>query len=566
MKVIDMAKAKKKPVLSAMPLGGVGEIGMNMMAYECDQEMIIVDTGIMFPDEKAPGTDVVLPDTRYLQEHVNKLVGVFITHAHEDHIGAIGYVWEELNGKPVYVTPFSKLVLDNKLKQLGIKPAKGQVVVVNEGERHKAGAFDVEYIHITHSIPEAYALAIRTPHGTIMHTGDYKFDDNPALGPKTNEKRLKEIGDEGVLVMLGDSTNAFKKTPAGSEAEVVERVMELIDGCDGRIVLSSFASNTYRVLKICEEAAKKGRKIAVLGRTVQNMVAYAKELGFFPAGLANSMIEANEVKGLPDNKVLIFASGTQGEAQASLTRLANGDNVRGIALKKDDTVILSSKMIPGNERGILDVFNKLLMRGCKVINEAMDDIHVSGHGGQPEIKRMYDLVRPQIVVPVHGEYAHLQEQERFAKECGIKQTFLITNGRKVVFGPGDPYVVESGFRTGRNYVDGYNILEDDQFILRDRLKLAYNGVVVVSIGIDRETSQVVGGPQIQSMGLIDESIQGDMLTAAEQKARQMIDTTFPDSKVDDVLRLQEVVSATVRKLISSERGKKPPVLVTVLPV
>lgn len=557
--------SKKQAQLAAVPLGGVGEIGMNLMVYEYGNEMIVVDTGVMFADANTPGVDVIVPDTRYIRDNIDKLKGVFITHAHEDHIGAIGYLWDDFGDVPVFVSPFAKYVLDDKLSKVGIKPAKGRVNVVREGKSYKAGSFEVEYVGISHSILEAYSLAIRTPLGLVLHTGDYKLDDNPLFKQATNVARFKELGEEGVLAFLGDSTNVFNPNPAGSEGDLAKRLAEQMKGIKGRIVLAAFASNTGRVLAAFQAAAKQGRKICCLGRTVNNMIQYAKGTGYFPEGLGNYIVSPDEAAQLADDKVLIFASGTQGEPQASLSRLAEGNNVRGIKLKKGDTVIMSSKMIPGNERPILNVINLLLRQGVVVKNELTDhDIHVSGHGGRPEIEQMYAYTKPQIVVPVHGEFAHLQEQARVAKEAGVPTQLQILNGDKAVLAP-EPKVVRNHAFAGRSFVDGYAILDkEDQFIIDERKKLMYNGVVSVAIARDSETFELVSDASISTQGLIDVVTNADVIEQCISRITEVLEVTFPDNRLDDTTRAGEVITQVVRKVFSTERGKKPVIMVNVV--
>ena len=554
-----MAKAKKAR-LAALPLGGVGEIGMNMMVYECDDDMIVVDAGISFPDDKLPGTNVVLPDTKYIRENIKKLRGVFITHAHEDHIGGMPYLWEDFGDAPVYVSPFASKVLENKLSQVGYKPGK-RMKVTEEGKKYKAGSFEVEYVHVPHSVPEMFSLALHTPHGVVVHTGDYKFDDNPVLGPKANEKRFKELGDAGVLAMLGDSTSVFNKGDAGSEGDLAESLEKILKKQKNRVFFSTFASNTGRLIKMIDIASKHDRKTVLMGRTAQNMVKYAKELGYFPGSLTNYLISSDQAAGMPRDKVMVVASGTQGEPQSSLTRLSQGHNIRGVKIEAGDTVIMSSNMIPGNERPILDVRNALLALGAKVITRETEHTHVSGHGGQKDMKRMYDLLRPQIVVPVHGEEAHLQGQAEFAKKLGYKKVLPIRNGKKASLGPDKVEIMNNTFHCGINVVDGYNILDEDMWIMQDRRKLSYEGVAVVTFAVNQQSREIASDVTITTRGVLDPNLQGDIITQAEKFANQALETVFPDGKVDDYTRVEEVLSQTVRKAINQERGKKPMIIV-----
>lgn len=559
-----------KKQLAALPLGGVGEIGMNMMLYECDGDYIVVDTGVSFGDERSPGVNILVPDTRYIREHVAKgghLKGVFITHAHEDHIGGIGYLWDDFGGAPVYVSPFARKSLEAKLQELGITPAKGQVVTIEPRKQYPAGGFTVEYVMVAHSIPECFALVLRSPHGTIVHTADYKFDDAPPFGHKTDEKRLAEIGDEGVLAVFGDSTNAMKLTPSGSEGPLAKNLAKYIKAAPNRIFFAAFASNIGRILMVAQTAAECGRKVCFLGRTVNKMLGFAKELGYQPQGLANWMVSPDELKGLPRDKVLIFASGTQGEIEASLTRLAQGQEVRGLKIAKGDTVIMSSKMIPGNERGILNVINNLYSLGADVMSELThDDIHVSGHASRPEIERMYKLLKPKYVIPVHGEAAHLHMHALIARGLGM-MPLEITNGKKLVLGPdADPHTQQHAYPHGVNYIDGLHILDHDTTLIKERRKMAAEGIVSVSLAIKGANKEWVSDLSISTRGVIDERAQGALMKKATNAALKAMEVAFPDGIIDDRHRAADVLTQTVKRAFKLDRGKQPTIMVQIVEV
>lgn len=567
---------RKKPskntsgMLTALPLGGVGEIGRNLMVYECNGDIALVDCGVSFPDPSEPGTDVVLADTRYLREHMKKIKGLFITHAHEDHIGAVAYLWDELNDCPVFVSPFARKVLENKLQQVGIsaKEAAPRLVTIKAGEMYDAGCIKGEFVPITHSILEAFSIALHTPHGVVVHTGDYKFDPKPAVGHTADEKRLKELGDAGVLAMMGDSTNVLREEAAGSEANVIPHLEELMNSAKHRLFFSSFASNTGRLIKATQIAIEAGRKVCYLGRTANNMVAYAKDLGYFPNGLTQHIVDAEEAAGLARHKVMVFASGTQGEGNASLTRLSHGHAVRGLKVEEGDLILMSSKMIPGNERAILDVHNRLVSLGAEVIEETHDaEIHVSGHGGRPEIKKMFALLRPEIVVPVHGEYAMLKGQSDLAKENGVKTTLIVTNGQKAVLaGSEKPHVMSEEFPWGKNYIDGYNILDHNPQILQERRKMSYEGLVSAALVLRKSSKEIMGDIHLTTKGLLDEAQQKDLIQTATHATMQALGATFPDQRIDDFARARDVVRSTVRRAISRERGKKPIVVLNIVEV
>lgn len=548
--------------LSALPLGGVGEIGMNLMVYECDGDMLIVDVGITFPDEFAPGTDVVLPDIAYVRENIKRLKGIVITHAHEDHIGGLAYLWEDMPA-PVYLTKFANHVLQAKLQDMGLEK-QVPVHVVKPGARTKIGKFEVEYIEVTHSIPEGNAVALRTPYGTIMHTGDYKLDATPTLGNASNLKRLKEIGDEGVLAMLGDSTNIFRLEDSGSEGAVKESLDKVLAGRKNRIYFCTFASNVGRVKTALELAKKHNRKVALWGYSMKKMLGYAHECGYISNDLYNHIIDPIEAMSLPRNRVLVLVTGSQAEPRAALAKLAN--NEIGLELTEGDTVLLSSKMIPGNERAIYHLINKLTKQGAEIVHEKSDFVHVSGHAAQGEIAEMYKLIRPEIAVPVHGEYAHLKAHAEFAKKQGVPKQFVIENGTRVYFGPDSPKAVkEEGYRFGRMYVDGLNILDEDKYILRERRQMSFHGAVMVSAAIDRELGELCDDVVVKSQGIVDHTLQPELMTAAVEEATSAAEEAIGKYGVD-IPKVEEAIRIAVRRLFSIERGRKPTTIVTVLEV
>lgn len=551
-----------KDGLSALPLGGVGEIGMNLMVYECDGDMLIVDVGITFPDEYAPGADVVLPDIAYVRENIKRLKGIVITHAHEDHIGGLPYLWEDMQA-PVYLTKFASHVLQSKLQQMGLEN-EVPVNVVKPGDRTKIGNFDIEYIDVTHSIPEGNAVAIRTKYGTIMHTGDYKLDPNPTLGNASNIKRLKEIGDEGVLVMLGDSTNIFKPKDSGSEGAVKESLDKVLAGRKNRVYFCTFASNVGRVKSALELAKKHNRKVALWGYSMKKMLGYARECGYIADDVFNNIIDPMEAMTLPRNQVLILVTGSQAEPRAALSKIAN-DEIN-LELTEGDTVLLSSKMIPGNERAIYNLINKLTKQGAEIVHEKSDFVHVSGHAAQDEIAEMYKLIRPEIAVPVHGEYAHLKAQAEFAKSLGVPKQFVIENGTRVYLGPDAPKAVkEEKYQFGRLYVDGLNILDEDKYILRERRQLSFHGMVMVTAAVDRESGELCDDVTIKSMGIVDHSLQPELIEDAIKEATEAAEDAIDKYGVD-VNKIEEAMRIAVRRLFRVERGRKPSTIATVLEV
>lgn len=556
----------KRKQLAAMALGGVGKIGMNMMVYECDGKYIVVDAGQSFGDESTPGVDSIIPDTRFLREHHKDIEAVFITHAHEDHIGAIAYLWDDFGGAPVYASPFCRMAIEDKLRELGVKPGKNQLITAKPREVIQAGPFDVEYVAVAHSVLEAYGLAIKTEYGTIVHTGDYKFDASSPFGQDTDSKRWGEIGKEGVLAVFGDSTNIFNQKETLGEDQVAIHLEGLMKNAKQRVFFAAFASHMGRNLKVAEIAAQQGRKVCFLGRTINRMIGYSKELGYFPASLKNWVIDAEQAAGLPPEKVFIFASGTQGEPGSSLTRLGHGQEVRGLRIHPGDTVIYSSRMIPGNERPILDVISGLYERGADVIGELVDKkTHVSGHGGRPDIQRMYKLLNPKYVVPVHGEGLHLVEHANVAKSWGYKPLRL-KGGHKLVLAPGDAHVAEHTYPHGANYVDGLNILNSEALPIKERKKMSYNGVVSAALAVRRSNGEWVGDLTLSTKGLIDERLQRKMIDKASGNAMKVLDSLFPDGFIDDQNQAREAISQSVRKSFRADRGKEPVVIVNIVEV
>lgn len=572
--------SNKHKHLAALPLGGVGIIGTNMMVYDCDGDLIVVDAGVSFPNENQPGVDVVVPDTRFLREHAKSIKGIFITHAHEDHIGAVGYLWDDFAGAPVYASPLSQMVIQGKLAELGIQPKKGQLRTTTAREEYLAGNFKVEYVPVSHSVPEAFALAIRTHYGTIVHTGDYKFDDAAPFGQITDEKRFAEIGKEGVLAVFGDSTNVINQKESGSEAPVIEHLTQLVTEAKGRVIFAAFASHFGRTFEIAKVAAKNGRKVAFLGRTINKFIAHSKQLGYWPKELNNWVVDAEEISGLAPEKVFVFASGTQGEPGSSLTRLSQGADVRGIKIKQGDTVIMSSKMIPGNEKGILDVINGFALLNANIVTELTDKrIHVSGHPGAPEVKRMYNHLKPTYVIPVHGEPVMFKAHAELARAEGYTPVML-KNGHKLVLAEPaaeakdapegqdtkqpkafKPYITQKSYPHGFNYIDGLNILENDPLILKERRKLGYEGLITAALAIRTASGEWVGDISLSTRGLLDEVVQADIMKGAVTKTTQALEAVFQNGHIDDRTRAAEVISQTLRRHFKHERGKQPTTVV-----
>ena len=551
-----MAKKASQQGLTALPLGGLDEIGLNLMVYECDGDMILVDVGLTFPDEYAPGADIVVPDVSYIRDNVERLKGIFITHAHEDHIGALPYLWEELGKAPVFATKFTERVLTGKMEQFDLLPPEYNIHVTEEVERYKAGCFEVEYVSITHSVPGSAALIIRTPYGNIVNTGDYKLDRNPVLGGPSNLERLKQVGEEGVLALFGDSTDIFGDGEKPSETELSENLDVVIAGQPKAIFVSPFASNFERILSVSEIAVKHGRKICYAGRSIQNMVQYAKECDFFPDYLSEHVVDMSQAKKVARDKILYFVTGSQAQPNAMLNRLSSGDEFRGVQICEGDTVILSSRHIPGNERPIQHMMNKLTKIGARVLSGHNEFVHVGGHGHKDETKQVYELLKPQYSVPSYGTYTHLKEHQKFVEDNKLAQCLFITNGDKLHLAPEEPKIIER-IDTGRCYVDGYNILDEDKFILRERRQLSFDGLATVTLGIDFRSKAIVFGPIVKTKGIIDENLQDDVLDLAISEVERSLAGKYKNGRIDDPLEAEEVMRQAVRRAFGRERGRKP---------
>ncbi len=537
-----------------LSLGGAGEIGMNLNLYgfgpRGKQKWIIVDMGVTFGDDTVPGIDLIMADPDFIIERREDLLGIVLTHAHEDHLGAVGHLWPDLRC-PIYATPFTANMLRSKLEEAGIVRDAKVTIVPLEG-RLQLGPFDITYVTLTHSIPEPNALAIRTPLGNILHTGDWKIDPDPLLGEATDIAGLTAFGDEGVLAMVCDSTNVFTPGRAGSEAAVKSSLSTLLSGMKGRVAVTAFASNVARVDTIGKVAAQHGRQIALVGRSMHKVVAAAREAGYlkdFPP-----VLREEEAASLHPDQVLYICTGSQGEARAALSRIAYGDNQR-IALGSGDTVIFSSRIIPGNERSIFRLQNRLAERGVSVITEKDHFVHVSGHPCRDELADMYRWVRPEISVPVHGEIRHMMEHVKLAQDIQIPQTILAPNGNLVQLAPGKARIVEEVY-TGRLYLDGDVLTPVDDGQVGERLKLSSAGHLGVMLVVDQD-GRLAAAPRVTAFGLPTEdgqliNLRKDVADAVEEAVAKL----RPKQARDDV-PVKEAALRAARRAVKDAIGKKP---------
>ena len=481
--------------LAFLPLGGTGEIGMNLNLYRCGGNWLAVDCGMGFGGAENPEVDIMVPDPSFIAERRDRLVGLVITHAHEDHIGAVAWLWPQLRC-PIYATPFAATVLRRKLGEAQLA-GEAKITVIQPGGRFRLGPFDLQFLRMAHSIPESQALVIRTPAGVVLHTGDWKFDAEPLVGPLTDEAALKALGDEGVLAMICDSTNAMVDGHSGSEGEVRRSLTELIGSLRGRVAVTCFASNVARVESVALAARAAGRSVAMVGRSLRNLDAAARECGYLK-GLPPFLSE-DSVGDIPDDKLLILITGSQGEPRSALARVAMDTHPR-VELGEGDTVVFSSRVIPGNERAIGTVQDNLVRRGVNLLTDGDHHLHVSGHPARDELKRMYALVRPRFTVPVHGEWRHLSAHAALAHEIGVTP-ILVEDGDILSLAPGRPEVVDSA-PVGRLVVDGNRLVPLQGGVMGARRRMLFNGVAIASLAVD-ETGRVRGTPRLSAPGLFE---------------------------------------------------------------
>ncbi len=533
-----------------LPLGGAGEIGMNLNLYGFGGKWLMVDLGVSFGDDSMPSIDVFMPDPQFIEQRRDQLVGLVLTHGHEDHLGAVPHLWSRLQC-PVYATPFAAAILKAKLVDVGLQD-RVPLHVIPLGHRLQLGPFDIELISLTHSIPEPNALAIRTPAGTVLHTGDWKFDPNPLIGPSADLAALTRLGDEGVLAVVGDSTNVFVDGDPGSEADVRDSLKELIGQYPHRrIAVTCFATNVARVESIATAALSHGRRVALVGRSLWRIDKAARENGYFQD--LPPFLTEHDGAYLPDEEVLFICTGSQGEPRAALWRIAT-DNHPHVTLGKRDVVIFSSRIIPGNEKSIGELQNRMVKKGVEVVTEKDHFVHVSGHPGRQELMRMYQLVRPRAVVPVHGEARHLLEHARVAKACQVPHTQVSENGAMVRLAPGDAEIV-ANVPSGRLALDGNRLVSWDSLILRHRHRMTSTGVAVVTVVLDKR-GRLLGDPQLSAPGLLDAEIEADEYEAVVDAVRGAVaQIDGPAAKEDTAIK--EAVRLAVRRHLRASHGKKP---------
>ncbi len=545
-------EAAKDDELVFLPLGGAGEIGMNLNCYGYGppdaRQWIVVDCGVMFGRETAtPGVDVIMPDARFLEENRSDLLGIVLTHAHEDHLGAVAHLWPVLRC-PVYATPFAARMLQDKLEEAGLE-TKVKTKVVPLGGTLNLGPFALEFITLTHSIPEPNALAIRTALGTVVHTGDWKIDPNPLIGEVTDEAALRKLGDNGVLAMVCDSTNVLVAGVSGSEADVSRALHTLIGSLKGRVAVTAFASNVARLQSIAEAARAHGRQIVLVGRAMRRIVQVARDTGYlknFPPVLAD-----DESAHLAADNVLYLCTGSQGEMRAALSRIAEGDHPH-VRLGEGDSVIFSSRIIPGNEREIFELQNKLARLGVAVLTERDHFVHVSGHPARDELAEMYRWVRPKIAVPVHGEMRHLTEHARFAREMQVPQAVVVENGNMLRLAPGRAEIIDEA-PSGRVHLDGRLMVHEEDGLARSRRALGFAGFIGITLVVNRK-GRIAADPVLHMEGVPEDVI---------EPVTEAVNRALGNRRSDD---LKEDVRRAARRVANDVWGKKPVVRVEIVEI
>ncbi len=542
-----------KEELLFCPLGGSGEIGMNMNLYaygkEDNQKWIIVDLGVTFADDSIPGIDLIMPDPGFIIDKKQDLLGIVLTHAHEDHIGAVAHIWPELKCN-LYATPFTAALITEKFKEKKID-ISSFLKIVPLNSKIKLGDFEIDFVTLTHSILEPNGLSIKTPLGTILHTGDWKIDPNPLIGNKIDEDKLKKIGDAGVSAMICDSTNIFSPGRAGSESDVRDSLLRIMELKTKRILVTSFASNVARMESIFNCAKKTGRAICLVGRSMHRIFKAAKKCGYLK-GLIDP-IETREAKKVSKNKILYLATGSQGEPMGAMNRIVNGSHP-DVFLEEGDCVIFSSKIIPGNEKKLYNLQNQIVRNNIEIISEENAFVHVSGHPNRDDLKDMYKWVKPKSVIPVHGEHRHMQEHVNFAKEMQVPKTLLIENGDIIKLLPGDAPKVVDKAPSGRVYLDGSINVETDAQSIKDRKNLSINGYLEITLLVSNNGK--IKKPIISFRGIPEKENSEHFIFDMEDEILNICRTFSLDNK-NQQKNLIETIKQNCRRIVKEKTGKKP---------
>lgn len=557
--------ASGSPLVRLLPLGGLGEIGKNMMLLEAGDSILVIDAGLMFPTSEMHGIDLVIPDTEYLMDRVDHVQGIILTHGHEDHIGALSYLIEEGLKAPIYGTALTLGLLEGKLREHKLI-GEVQLNTITEHDVIELAPFTVEFFHTCHSFPDSVGVAVQTPAGRVIHTSDYRFDATPVDGKPTEEDKLRRWGDEGVLLLLADSTNAEKEGTTASERSLYEMLDKAFEKAKGRILLTTFASNLGRVQQVIDVARQHGRRVGVIGRSMVNNVKIAIQLGYLTIK-QDELLSAGDMEGMPAHEVVIIATGSQGEPTSAMVRMSVGDH-RQISLREGDTVILSAMPIPGNEELFNRTVDNLFRQGVDVLYHELGDVHVSGHGGREDYRHMLSLVRPRYFVPVHGEYRHLVLHARLAEECGVAKNnvFILEDGQSLDFGYYGEGATEVSGRLGEKlpvghvFVDGLGVGDVGNVVLRDRRHLSQDGFLVCVVAIDEVDGEIIYGPEIISRGFVYIRDSEDLINRARDVVENLLKKRVPTQVLENKIR--DALTTFTYK----EMGRRPMILPLVMEV
>ncbi len=559
-KAIKKNREKAKPPFRIIPLGGMKEIGKNCTLIECNNEILMIDCGFAFPEYEMFGIDIVIPDFTYIKKNMEKIKGLIITHGHEDHIGGIPYLLQEVS-VPIYASPLAMGLIEHKLEENYLTCEQH---VVKAGDRFRIGGFTVEAIQTNHSIADSLAYSVKFAGGHVFHTGDFKIDYSPLDGNVIDLNRFSQLGDQGVDVLLCDSTNVLRKGYTPSEAVVRRSIDEIFDNTERRIIIATFASNVHRIKYFIEASMKHHRRIAVSGRSMENVLALSKRLGYLDDIPESVFVDVSEAKNLADNKITIITTGSQGEPMSALTRMAY-DNHKSVKLKKNDVVVFSSSPIPGNEKVISQIVNRLYEKEVSVVLASAMDVHVSGHASSEELKLIHTLIRPKYFVPAHGEYRHLVEHAKLAHSLGQpnEHIFLLGNGDALEVNGGSTHV-ERGYTSGEDVmVDGYGVGDVGSKVLNDRKKLSQSGLITVSVALDRATGSLMAEPILNTRGLIFEEEHMDLIREAISVIYNTIGKSTSAGALDEA-SLTRAIKSDMKTFIYNTTKKSPMIIPVIL--
>ncbi|MCX7913422.1 MAG: ribonuclease J [Thermodesulfovibrionales bacterium] len=550
----------REPLL-VIPLGGVEEVGLNMTVFQYGDDLMVVDAGLMFPEEDMLGVDYVIPDFTYLLDNKEKFKGIIVTHGHEDHTGALPFLLKELK-VPIYATPLTIAFIREKLKEHDLRDVP--LIKVKPRESITIGSFEVEFLRVTHSIVDGVGLAIKTPYGIIIHTGDFKLDPTPVDGELMDLQRFSYYGEKGTLLLLSDSMNAEKGGFTFSEKEVRRAFEDIFSKTKGRIIIATFASNIHRIQQAIDVAVQFGRKVIMCGKSMVSNCQIALDLGYLRIP-PNTWIRLEDIKKVQDHEIVIIATGSQGEPMSVMSRIAMNEHPH-IKIKEGDTVILSARIIPGNERAIGKIINHLMRRGANVKYEKVSDIHVSGHASKEELKLMINIVKPRFFVPIHGEYRFLRYHANLAKKAGIPEEniFILDNGE--ILEITEAGIIKNGkVQSGRIFIDGKGSTGVQDVVLRDRLRLAHDGVVIILVGIEKLSKRVVSGPEIISRGFIFEDASQDIINEVRHLMTKTL-SNIEDDLISDISAIQNKLRSVLKKHLRDTMDRRPMIIPIVMEV